>query len=98
MGVSKKKQDAQSSSSSKRNGKKPMQHDDQEYVSRYQSFTPLNQSLSNILMHVEPKGILTAPLNKKNMSKYCFSHYEKRHGTNNYQALKDEIERFIKHG
>ena len=82
MGVSKRKPDAQSSSSSKHNGKKPNQHDNQEYVPRYQSFTPLNQSLSNILMQVKPRGILTVPprikglLNNRDMSKYFCYHRE----------------------
>ena len=34
----------------------------------YNNFTPLNQSLSNILMQVEPRGILTAPPKIKGLS------------------------------
>ena len=102
MGVSKKKQDAQSSSSSKRDGKKPMQHDDQEYVSRYQSFTPLNQYLCKIFMQVEPRGILTtppkikSPLNKRDMFKYCCYHSENGYDANDFRSLKDEIKRLIR--
>ena len=102
MGVSKRKPDPQSSNSFKCNGKKPRQYDDQEYVSRYQSFTPLNQSLSNKLILVKPIDILTTlprikglP-NKRDMSEYCHYHCKNGHDTNNCQALKDEIEQLIR--
>ena len=88
MEAPKRKPNLQSSNSSKHNRKKPEQFDDSEYMSRYNSFTSLNQSLSNILMQVKARVILTAPLrikgqpNKRDMSKYCHYHHENRHVTN----------------
>ena len=86
MGTSKRKPDPHSSNMSKHNGKKPKHFNDSDYMLRYNNLTPFNQSLSNILIQVEPRGILTAPpkikglLNRRDMSKYCRYHCENRHG------------------
>ena len=90
MGASKRNLDAQSFGSSKHNGKKPKQYEESEYVPRYNNFTPLIQSSYNILMQVEPRGILTTPPrikgppSKRDMSKCCRYHCENGHVTNDY--------------
>ena len=55
-------------------------------------------------MQIELRGILTTPpkikgpSNIKDMFKYYRYHHENRHETNDCQALKDEVERLIRHG
>ena len=73
-------------------------------ASRFNSYTPLNTSKKEILMQVEGKNLLwnpepmRAPVEQRNISKYCKFHKDRGHDTRECFQLRDQIEGLIQGG
>ncbi|PON38222.1 hypothetical protein TorRG33x02_345630 [Trema orientale] len=69
-----------------------------------QNYTPLNTPREQIMIQIEGKNMLKAPLpmrappEKRNMNKYCRFHKELGHKTSECHHLKDQIEGLIQQG
>ena len=70
----------------------------------FNSYTPLNTSREHILMQVDRKNLLhnprliRAPLDRRNMTKYCKFHMDRGHDTTECFQLRDQIEALIQEG
>ncbi|XP_038680924.1 uncharacterized protein LOC119981854 [Tripterygium wilfordii] len=90
--------------SDKRKDDQSSRKTDQGPVPRYSSYTPLNNSLHNILLEVSNRDILKwpmkmrAPVEKHTSDKYCLFHRDHGHDTEECRHLKDEIEGLIRRG
>ncbi|XP_038704809.1 uncharacterized protein LOC120000766 [Tripterygium wilfordii] len=90
--------------SDKRKDDQSSRKTDQGPIPRYSSYTPLNNSLHNILLEVSHRDILKlpkkmrAPPEKHTSDKYCLFHMNHGHDTEECRHLKDEIEGLIRRG
>lgn len=71
----------------------------------YETFTPLNQEISVVLVDMERRYLATHPVPQKNeapmgsdVNQYCFYHRCKVHSTCDCNILKKDIENLIKNG
>lgn len=66
------------------------------------NFTPLNTNIAEILLHIQDDPAIKwpqrmrAPVERRNMNKYCDFQQDHGHDTNNCVLLRLEIERHIK--
>ena len=71
------------------------------FTSQFNSYTPLNTSREQILMQVEGRNLcwnarpMRAPVERRNMSKYCKFHKDKEHDTVECFQLRYQIEALI---
>ena len=74
------------------------------FSSRFRSYTPLNTLREQILMQVEGKnllhnlGLMRAPAERRNITKYCRFHKDRGHDTIECFQLRDQIEALIQEG
>ena len=74
------------------------------FTSRFNSYTSLNTSREQIIMEVEGRNLLRnpspmkAPVERRNMTKYCKFHKDKGHDTAECFQLWDQIEVLIQEG
>ena len=75
-----------------------------QYVPLYHVHTELNQSREHIFMNNERAvpfrraDTMRGPKSKRDPNKYCRYHRDRRHKTEEYRQLKDEIEGLISRG
>ncbi|XP_075640663.1 uncharacterized protein LOC142612455 [Castanea sativa] len=71
---------------------------------RFASFTPLNATIDQVLMHIKDEGVLTFPgklkgdPNKRSRDKYCRFHRDRGHDMSDCYDLKQQIETLIRQG